>query len=187
MVEGILKDQRSIHMTVKGSLGSFSQKKNTTKTTKQKGKRMKKKSKGWGKCFFCGKKGHWKNECFKFLKRQSGMHHSFLVESCLVLDSTNYWWIDFEATDHVCNSFQGFNLKRRLNYRDMCVTLTSKERIVVQAVRDVTPMLDDSCLLELKDSLYVLKYKKILILVSTSCEQNYSLLLFFIINKFLLN
>ena len=34
------------------------------------------------------------------------MHHSLLVESRLVLDFTNYWWIDSEATNHVCNSSQ---------------------------------------------------------------------------------
>ena len=37
MAEKILKDQKGIHMTMKGSLGSFSQKKkNIIKSTKQK-------------------------------------------------------------------------------------------------------------------------------------------------------
>ena len=63
MVEGILKDQKGIHMVVKGSSSSSSQKnKNTIESTKQKGKfkgkGKKKKSKGQDKCFLCGKKGH---------------------------------------------------------------------------------------------------------------------------------
>ena len=61
-------------MAVKCSSRSSNQKKNNTiKSTKQKGKfkgkEEKKKSKGQGKCFLCGKKGHWKKECLKFLKR----------------------------------------------------------------------------------------------------------------------
>ena len=57
MVEEILKDQIGIHMVVKGSSSSFSQKKkNTTKSIKKKEKfkgKKKKKSKGQGKCFLC--------------------------------------------------------------------------------------------------------------------------------------
>ena len=108
--KGILKDQRRIHKVVNGSSSSFSNKKNnTTKFTKQKGKfkskgRKKKKSKCHCKCFLCSKKGYQKKECLKFLKRESSMSYSFLVESCLVLDSTNSWWIYFEFTDHVYNS-----------------------------------------------------------------------------------
>ena len=98
-IKGILKDQRGLHMTMKSSLDSFSQKKNTIKSTKYKGKfkgkGKKKKSKGQGNCFLRGLKGHRKNECPKFLKRQSGMHHSLLAKSCLVLDSTHSLWIDF--------------------------------------------------------------------------------------------
>ena len=117
MAKGILRDQKDIHMIVKGFLGSSSQKKkNTIEFAKQKrkfkGKRKKKKSKGQNKCFLCGLKFHWKKEYPKFLKRQSSMHHYLLAESCLVLDSTNSWWTDSKATTHVCNSLQGFQLRR---------------------------------------------------------------------------
>ena len=65
MVEGILKDQKGIHMVVKGFSSSSSQKnKNTIESTKWKrkfkGKREKKKSKGQEKCFLFGQKGHQK-------------------------------------------------------------------------------------------------------------------------------
>ena len=45
----------------------------------------------------------------------------------------------------------------------------------MQAVRDVTLILDGSCLLELKDCLYVPKSRKNLISFSSLCKQNYSL------------
>ena len=34
------------------------------------------------------------------------MYHSLLVESCLMVDSKNSWWIDFKAIDHAYNSLQ---------------------------------------------------------------------------------
>ena len=66
--EGILKDQRGIHIMVKGSLGFSSQKKkNISETIKQKerfkGREKRKKSQCKGKCFLCGKKVHWKKKC----------------------------------------------------------------------------------------------------------------------------
>ena len=45
----------------------------------------------------------------------------------------------------------------------MYLTLAFEIRIVMQAVRDVTLILDDSCLLELKDCLYVLEFRTNLI------------------------
>ena len=142
MAKGILKDQKDIHMTVRGFLGSSSQKKKNTiefanQKRKFKGKRKKKKNKGQNKCFLCGLKCHWNKEYPKFLKRQSSMHHYLLAESCLVLDSTNSWWTDSKATTHVCNSLQGFQLRRRLNDQDMYLTLAFEARVVVQVVEDV--------------------------------------------------
>ena len=53
--------------------------------------------------------------------------------------------------------------------------LASKARVVVETVRDVTLILDDSCLLKLKDCLYASKFRKNLISVSSLCKLNYSL------------
>ena len=62
MIEGILKDQRGIHMEMKGSLVSSShKKKNTIQSIKQKGKfkgKGKKKRNDQGKCFLYGQKGY---------------------------------------------------------------------------------------------------------------------------------
>ena len=52
----------------------------------------------------------------------------------------------------------------------MYQTLAFEARVVVQAMRDVTLILNDSCLLELKDCFYVPESKKNLILVSSLCK-----------------
>ena len=51
----------------------------------------------------------------------------------------------------------------------------------MEVVGDVTLILDDNCLLELKDCLYVPDSRKTLILVSSLCKQNY--LFVFLYNK----
>ena len=68
---------------------------------------------------------------------------------------------------------RGFNLRRRLNYRDMYLKIASEARIVMKAMGDVTLILDDSCLLKLKDCLYVFESRKNLILVSNFCNRVY--------------
>lgn len=66
------------------------------------------------------------------LPEEKGRHVLFtLFDSCLVVDSTNSWWIDSEVTNYVFNSLQGFQLRTRLNEGDMYLTLTLDVRIVV--------------------------------------------------------
>ena len=90
------------------------------------------------------------------------MSHSLLVKSYLMVDSTNSWLIDFRAIGHICNSLQGFQLRRRLNEGEMYQTLASTMRIVVQAVEDVTLVLENNKYLELKDCFYVLDQNSLL-------------------------
>jgi gag-polypeptide of LTR copia-type/Zinc knuckle len=67
-----------------------------------------------GKCFKCGQKGHWKPQC-PLLKNNAGISFSLVVESCLAVRSTGTWYVDSGATDHVCNSLQGFQETRQLS------------------------------------------------------------------------
>ena len=69
----------------------------------------------------------------------------------------------------------------------MHLILAFEVRIDVQAMGDVTFILDNNYILEFKDCLYVSKSKKNLTLVSSIFKQNYSLVFFiYIINRFLL-
>ena len=65
MIERILKDSKVVHMTVKDSLGSSlnMKKKYSFKKSKEGNTKVRKgKSKGKGKCFIYGEKGHYNKD-----------------------------------------------------------------------------------------------------------------------------
>ena len=81
--------------------------------TKQDGKQLalgvankgKKKVKDYTKrkCFHCGKKGHWKRNCPKFIAgKNKGMMRSFLLEICLLHNPTDSWCVDSVCTNYIC-------------------------------------------------------------------------------------
>ena len=81
--------------------------------------------------------------------------------------------MDSRVTDHIYNSLQGFQLSRRLNEEQMYLTLEFTARIAMQAIGDVTLVLENNKHLELKDYFYVLDSSKILVLVSSINKSNY--------------
>ena len=62
-----------------------------------------------GKCYTCGQKGHYKNNCPKKTQSQNGnnnlgMPQSYVVETCFMARTIGTWCVDTGATNHVCNS-----------------------------------------------------------------------------------
>ena len=70
---------------------------------------------------FARKSGHWKRNCYKyldFLKKEKpfeGMNTILIIETNLLVDSSNSWYIDSGITSHICNTLHGFQKIRKLN------------------------------------------------------------------------
>ena len=108
--ERTLKEQGSINYT-EGSVKSKGKPKGGNKNKKKKAVVPVAKStamkKPKGKCFKCGQKGHYKQNCPQANKKP-GMGDLLVVEACLVENFNDKWIIDSGATNHVCVSSQGF-------------------------------------------------------------------------------
>ena len=90
-----------------------------------------KKSKG--KCFKCGWKGHWKQNCSKATKKP-GMGDLLVVEACLVENFNDKWIIDSGATNHVCYSLQWFKHSTSIEEGQRYLKLGNGELIFVKAI-----------------------------------------------------
>ena len=116
--EEILGHAKSAHVAEKGSSSSSAKKnKKKKKAPKPGGVSKQKPKKGGAKpknlCFTCGQADHWKKDCPKYKARTqngqfSGMPFCLVTESCLLACTTGTWCVDTGATNHVCNSLQGF-------------------------------------------------------------------------------
>ena len=115
----------------------------------------KKKDYAKGKCFHCGKKGHWKRNFPKFKTANNKcMKSSFLLEICLVQNPTDSWCVDSGCTNHIYNSLQGFQETKKLSEGELFLTLADGSRIPIVVV-EVFNLCFDSRVLILEDCPYV--------------------------------
>ena len=85
------------------------------------------------------------------------MSHLFVVETCLLACTTGTWCVDTGATNHVCNSLQGFQETRRLADGEICLWLGDTTKVAAKAVGEVSLRFGGHKLLVIKDCLFYLK------------------------------
>ena len=88
--------------------------------------------------------------------------------------TTGTWCVDTGATNHVCNSLQGFQKTWRLVNGEICLLLGDTSRVVAKAVREVSLHFGGHKVLVLKDCLYVPRIRRNLISISCLACNGYS-------------
>ena len=86
------------------------------------------------------------------------------------------WCVDTGATNHVCNSLQGFQETRRLADEEIYLWLGNTSRVAAKTVGEVSLYFGGNKVLILKDCLYVPNIRRNLISVSCLACNGYSAL-----------
>jgi len=153
----------------KGRIQKKSYHKGQTSSTGQKNKDKKDKPKG--KCFNCGKPGHWKRDCrLKGESKMAGKLESHVVETLMSTCSPISWVLDSGSTNHVCNSLQGFRRIRNLSEGEVMLSMGTNAQASAKSVGDVLLYFSDNRCLVLNNVLYVPSFRRNLI--SVSCLVN---------------
>ena len=88
-----------------------------------------------------------------------------VTELYLLACTTDTWCVDTGATNHVCNSLQGFQETRRLTDGEIYLWLGDTSRVAAKTVGEVSLYFGHKVLV-LKDCLYVPQIRRNLIFVS---------------------
>ncbi|KAK9018707.1 hypothetical protein V6N11_033754 [Hibiscus sabdariffa] len=142
--------------------------------TKPKGKDALKPTRGVskdGKCFHCGKIGHWKRNCPIYLedvKKAKAVGAS--VSGIYVIDvhvsTSSSWVLDTGCGSHICTSVQGLHTRRTLAKGDVDLRVGNGARVAALAVGTYVLPLPSGLNLNLENCYFVPSLTKNMISVS---------------------
>ena len=104
------------------------------------------------------------------------MSHALVVEIYLMACTTGTWCVDIGATNHVCNSLQGFQETRRLGDGEICLWLGDTSKVAAVAVGVVSLQFFGGKVLVLEDCLYVPNVRRNLISISCLACNGFSVI-----------
>ena len=99
--------------------------------------------------------------------------YSLVVETCLAVLSSGTWCVDTGATNHVCNSLQGFQETRQLSDGEIYLHMGNATKVAAIVVGDYYLKFGRDRYLLLKDCLYVPSIRRKLISVSSLVKDGF--------------
>lgn len=144
----------------------------------RKGKSTQRKRKGKGICFYCGKDGHWKRNCQKYLntlKNQpsEGMDHALILKTNMSVSSASTWVLDSGASSHICNSMQDLVGSRRLSKGEVTLRVGNGANVAALAIGTCCLTLPSRSSLELSGCLYIPEVIRNIISISVLSKQGF--------------
>ena len=103
------------------------------------------------------------------------MIESHVVEVSFITDTSNTWCINSSATNHICNTLQGFRSTRQCRDGEIKLTLASNATILVVAIGVVVLEFQNNRTLVLPDVLYVPNLRRKLIYVSKLIDKGFTI------------
>ncbi|KAK2396677.1 putative mitochondrial protein [Trifolium repens] len=122
-----------------------------------------------GTCFHCGKTGHWKRNCPKYLEdKKNGLAPSasgiFVIE--INLSTSSSWVLDTGCGSHICSNVQGLKRSRALAKGEVDLRVGNGAKVAALAIGTYMLTLPSGLIIQLENCYYVPAISRNIISVS---------------------
>ena len=132
-----------------------------------------------GKCFHCGKDGHWKRNCKDYLNslkvkpKENPSEGMLIIETNISIIHSTSWILDFAATTHICMSMQDLKGSRRLKQGEVSLRVGNGAMVAASAIGTFFLKMTSGHVISLNDCLFVPSAVRNIVSISCLCKDNY--------------
>ena len=132
-----------------------------------------------GKCFHCGKDGHWKRNCKDYLNslkvkpKENPSEGMLIIETNISIIHSTSWILDSAATTHIYMSMQDLKRSRRLKQGEVSLRVGNGAMVAASAIGTFFLKMTSGHVISLNDCLFVPSAVRNIVSISCLCKDNY--------------